>query len=332
MICDGGHETLLSTRGDYVSDSTTTATDDGGEQVDVDGALEEGRLENPDGDAVEELLTSSAGEVRELDMSSETPALKIFTKIHPIGIVAAVALIVGIIGTVAFDTERLFGNLGIGHWLALIVTIGLSLSPPALNGVRAFLEVFSNVTKSFVWILAWAVFIVQLINVITRYLNPFFEQDILLGQLTALAWQLFALIALLGLNHGVKAEVNPRIDFWWAEWTDRTKAWLDFVLHTSLLLPFLWVSFQVLQTSSAGALGRRRGDGVWPSGWRVWETWEQAPDADQLPVGPIKAIILVGFVFFFLQVTAQVIKTGFVLMGQRGYAQLSATDEFQRIE
>ena len=314
-----------------MSDSIEVASGDGSEHAN-DVASEDGRLENLDGDAVDELLSSSAGAVRELDTSSDTPALKIFTKVHPIGFVAGLVLIVAIIGHLAFDTERLFGNFQIGHWIFFIAVLGLSLSPPALNAVRAFLESFSAVTKAIVWILAWVVFIVQLINVVTRYLNPFFDQDILLGQLTALAWQTFALIALLGLNHGVKAEVNPRIDFWWAEWTDRTKAWLDFVLHTVLLLPFLWVSFQVLQTSSAGALGRRRGDGVWPSGWRVWETWEQAPDADQLPVGPIKAIILVGFVLFFLQITAQVIKTGFVLMGQRDYAQLAATDEFQRIE
>lgn len=280
---------------------------------------------------VEELLTSSE-QVRELDQTSETPALGIFAKMHPLGVVASIALIGAIIGHIAFDTERLFGNFQIGHWITLVVIIGLSLAPPALNAVRVGLESFSSITKRVVWVLAWAVFIVQVINVVTRYLNPFFEQDILIGQVTALAWQLFALIALLGLNHGVKAEVNPRIDFWWANWTDRTKAWLDFVMHTIFFLPFLWVSVQVLQTSAAGALGRRRGDGVWPSGFRVWETWEQAPDADQLPVGPIKAMILVGFSLFFLQITAQIIKTGFVLMGQREYAQLADRDEFQRIE
>ncbi len=306
--------------GDFVEDEEVGGTDEeavGGSGVEVD---------------VESLLDQGEVIEKELDDSADSPALAIFGKIHPIGIVAIVGLIVGIIGQLAFDTDRLFGNLSIGHWIVLVVTIGLSLSPPALNAVRVGLESLSSVTKRIVWVLAWAVFIVQLVNVITRYLNPFFDQDILFGQLTSLAWQLFALIALLGLNHGVKAEVNPRIDFWWAEWKDRTKAWLDFVLHTVLFLPFLWVSLQVLQTSSAGALGRRRGDGTWPSGWRVWETWEQSSDADQLPVGPIKAVILVGFVLFFLQIVAQIIKTGFVLMGQRQYAQLADNAEFQRIE
>lgn len=280
---------------------------------------------------VEDLLTSS-DEVRELDQTSETPALGIFRKMHPIGIVAGLLLIAAVIGSLVSDTERLIGNVSLWQWIALVATLVLSMSPPALNVIRVLLEALSSVTKRIVWVLAWGVFFIQLINVVTRYLNPFFEQDILFGELASGAWQMFALIALLGLNHGVKAEVNPRIDFWWADWTDRTKAWLDFVMHTVFFLPFVWVAMQVLQTSAAGSLGRRRGDGVWPSGWRVWESWEQGANAGDLPVGPIKTIILIGFTMMFLQVGAQIIKTGFVLMGQREYAQLADRDEFQRIE
>ena len=96
-----------------MSDSIEVASGDGSEHVD-DVASEDGRLENLDGDAVDELLSSSAGAVRELDTSSDTPALKIFTKVHPIGFVAGLVLIVAIIGHLAFDTERLFGNFQIG--------------------------------------------------------------------------------------------------------------------------------------------------------------------------------------------------------------------------
>jgi len=182
------------------------------------------------------------------------------------------------------------------------------------------------------WVCGWLVFIVQFINVLTRYLNPRFEQDILLGELTSAAWQLFALIALIGLPYGVKAAVNPRIDFWWADWQDRTKAWLDFVMHTFFFLPFLFTMTVILQGYAATALGKKRGDGSWPDGWKVWNSWEGSPDADQLPLGPIKALIFVGFVFFALQIFAEIIKTGFVLMGNRKYGHIAAGDEFQRIE
>lgn len=274
----------------------------------------------------------SAHEHHELDTSADHPALAIFRTIHPIGIVAGATILVALFATLLSDTERVVGNMAWWQWLVLVATFVLSFLPAALNGIRLGIELIGRAMKHVVWIAAWLVFFVQLINVVTRYLNPSFEQDILIGQLTSLAWQLFAVIALLGLPYGVLAGVNPRIDFWWADWTDRTKAWLDFVMHTFFFLPFLWVAIQVLQTFAAGALGRRRGDGTWPEGWQVWRSWEQSSDADQLPLGPIKALMLVGFTMFFLQIVAEIIKTGFVLAGRREYGDVVEGDEFQRIE
>ena len=269
---------------------------------------------------------------KDLDTSADSPALAIFARIHPAGIVAAGALIAAVIGHVAFDTDRLIGNMSWWQWVLLVAVVALSVLPDMMNRVRVAIEAIADTMLRIVWVLGWLVFIVQLINVVTRYLNPLFESDILIGEMTSLAWQLFALIALLGLPYGVKAAVNPRIDFWWAEWSDRKKAWLDFVMHTFFFLPFLFSMTIILRQFAATALGQRRGDGTWPSGWRVWETWEESPDADQLPLGPIKAFIFVGFVFFALQIAAEIIKTGFVLMGKRDYGQIASGDEFQRIE
>lgn len=269
---------------------------------------------------------------KKVDRSADTPALAIFSKIHPIGYVSAGALIAALIGHLAFDTERLIGNMAIWHWVVLVAVTVLATMPAALNGVRAGIELIGNTAMRLVWILGWAVFFAQLFNVITRYLNPLFEADILIGQVTSVAWQLFALLALIGLPYGVKQAVNPRIDFWWAEFSHRTKAWLDFIMHTFFFLPFLFSITLILRRFAATALGQRFGDKSWPSGWRVWETWENSSDADQLPVGPIKAVIFIGFVMFALQIAAEIIKTGFVLMGKRDYGQVASGDEFQRIE
>ncbi len=271
-------------------------------------------------------------EAAEVDRSAETPALGIFANMHPIGIVAAGALIAAVIGHFAFDTDRIVGNMSWWHWLVLVATVALSLTPPALNAVRIGLESIGTFTGKLVWIGAWFIFFIQMINVVTRYLNPFFEQDILIGELTSLAWQLFAMVALLGLPYGVKNAVNPRIDFWWADWSERRKAWLDFVMHTFFFLPFLYAMNILLIDFAASALGRKRGDGSWPDGWRVWESWEVSTDADQLPFGPVKALILVGFFLFAAQIVAEIIKTGFMLMGRREYGDVSSGDEFQRIE
>ena len=277
-------------------------------------------------------IVENSEDQKKPDLSADSPALQIFANYHPAGYAAIGALIAALIGTFAFDTERTVGSLGILEWIGLVVIIVLSGMPPALNAVRAGIELIGSTAGKLVWWMAWLVFFAQLVNVITRYLNPLFEVDILIGQVTSVAWQTFALIAIIGLPYGVKEAVNPRIDFWWAEWTDRSKAWLDFVMHTFFFLPFLYTTNFLLRQSAATALGQRFGDKSWPSGWRVWETWEQSSDADQLPVGPIKAMIFVGFVMFALQIAAEIIKTGFVLMGKRDYGQVASGDEFQRIE
>jgi len=266
------------------------------------------------------------------DDSADTPALSIFAKVHPIAIVGIGAIIAALIGHLFFDTDRLVGNMALWHWVLLILITGLGFLLAPLNAVRAAIETIGDLAMRVVWILGWAVFIVQFINVLTRYLNPFFETDILFGQLTSLAWQLFAVIALIGLPYGVKYAVNPRIDFWWADWSHRKKAWLDFVMHTFFFLPFLFTMSVIVRREAAFALGKKRGNGTWPEGWRVWDSWEVATDADQLPIGPIKALIFIGFLFFALQIFAEIIKAGFVLMGRREYGQIGAGDSFQRIE
>ena len=289
---------------------------------------------------VDQLVAESEGvenaaaeeETKPLDVSAESPALPIFEKVHPIGLVAIGALAAALIGHVAFDTERIVGNMSWWQWLFLVAVVVLAFMPVALNSLRLGIESLSFVTLRLAWVSAWLVFIVQFITVVTRYLNPLFDQDILIGQIASSATWFFGIIALLGLNHGVRQGVNPRIDFWWADWSDRKKAWLDFVMHTFFFLPFLYTAVVILRGYAATSLGQRRGDGTWPSGWRVWESWESAQDADELPLGPIKAMIFVGFVMFALQVGAEIIKTGFVLMGNSKYGDIADSAEMQRIE
>jgi TRAP-type mannitol/chloroaromatic compound transport system permease small subunit len=267
-----------------------------------------------------------------VDTSADSAALAVFEKIHPVGFVAAGALVAAVIGHVAFDTDRIVGSMAWWQWLALGAVMVLSVRPKTLNGLRLGIESLSVITLRVAWISAWLVFIVQFITVVTRYLNPLFEQDILIGQIASSATWFFGIIALLGLNHGVKQGVNPRIDFWWADWSDRKKAWLDFVMHTFFFLPFLYAANLILRQYAATSLGQRRGDGVWPNSWRVWDSWESAQDADELPLGPLKALIFVGFVMFALQIAAEIIKTGFVLMGNSEYGDIGDSNEMQRIE
>ncbi|MFV2039083.1 MAG: TRAP transporter small permease subunit [Acidimicrobiales bacterium] len=252
------------------------------------------------------------------------------TGVHPLAWVAGGLLAAGVFFQIV-GTKYLIGNLSGWHWVSLVVLLAVALKPIVLHKLRLAIEVLPAITGVAAWILAWVVFFVQFFNVVTRYGNDLVERDILYGQATSIAWQSFALLFLLGINYGVKAGINPRIDFWWADFSNTRKAWLDFVLHIALLLPFIIMSIRILRPYAAISLGRKR-DGSWPSGWRVWNTWEESGDADQLGVGPIKAMLLVAFILFGIQIFAEVIKTGFVIMGHNRLGDVKDHDAPLRVE
>jgi TRAP-type mannitol/chloroaromatic compound transport system permease small subunit len=251
--------------------------------------------------------------------------------IHPVGWVAVVVFLTAAVFHTVVETKYLIGNFAWWHWVMLFAVLMAAIRPVVLHRVRLIIEGSASVTKSIAWILAWLVFGLQLVNVVTRYSNDFVEQDILFGQVVSAAWQSFGLMFLIGINYGVRDGVNPRIDFWWADFKPKTKAWLDFVVHVTLLLPFIWMAIRILAPYAETSLGKRR-NGEWPSGYRVWETWEQSAEADQLPVGPIKAMLLVAFVLFGLQIIAEIIKTGFVMIGDAERGDIRVADAPQRIE
>jgi len=251
-------------------------------------------------------------------------------RVDPAGWVAAATFVAAVVFHVV-GTRFLIGNYSLWHWVVLVGIVAASSSFTLMDGLRRGIEKISDICGSIAWKLAWVIFVVQLVNVVTRYSKSWSEQDILFGETTSIAWMSFGFLFLIGVSYGVKAGVNPRIDFWWAEFSDKKKAWLDFTLHTLLFLPFLWMGTRLLLGYAGTSLGQRR-DGSWPSGWQVWETWEQSGDADQLPVGPIQAFILVGFVLWALQIVAEIIKTGFIIIGRNDLGALEVADAPLRVE
>ncbi len=252
-------------------------------------------------------------------------------RIHPIGLVAAGTLVVAALYHTVLDTKYQIGHFEPWEWVAVVGALAMSFWASGLNGLRIGLDAIASVTKRISMFLAWFVFFVQFFNVVTRYGTRYVDQDILIGQASSLAWQSFAALFLLGANYGIRDGVNPRIDFWWANFSDKRKAWIDFILHSTLFLPFIYMAIRINQPNAALALGRAR-DGSWPSGYRVWETWEQSPDADQLPVGYVKALILIGFVLMGIAVVSELIKTGFVIANRPRYGTIRKQDAPQRIE
>ncbi len=194
------------------------------------------------------------------------------------------------------------------------------------EGIEAVTTFTGNVS---LW-LVWLVFVLGLFNVVTRYAGRFVRRDIIIGEVFDLQWMVFGALFLLGFNYGVREGVNPRIDFWWANFSSRTKAWIDLIFHTLLFLPFLLTSISILWGYSMTALGRSF-DGSW-STWRIWEIWEQSTDAGGLPRGPIKFLLLFGFILMATQVIAEIIKQILVLRGYEELAELASADIPLRVE
>ena len=254
-----------------------------------------------------------------------------WARLHPLGWLAGTTIVVAIVARLLWDTEYWIGNLLWWNWLVLAGALAMGFWHDGLDRLRRGVETISTFSLNVSWILAWLVFGLQLFNVITRYGNDLVETDILFGETTSLAWQSFGLMFLIAINFGVRDGVNPRIDFWWANFSPKRKAWLEFVIHSALLLPFIVMAIRILKGYAATSLGRRH-NGEWPSSWRVWETWEEAVDAGGLPVGPIKVMILVAFVLFGLQVIAELIKTGFVMIGNKEKGDIVEHESPLRVE
>jgi TRAP-type mannitol/chloroaromatic compound transport system permease small subunit len=181
----------------------------------------------------------------------------------------------------------------------------------ALDFVRRVIERIADGGGWLARYLVMGVFVVGILNVILRYWGRATDSTLVSNLWVDAQWQMFALLFLVGLPYGIKEKVNPRVDFWHAKFSPRRKALLDLVLHVCLLLPFCVMAVRVVWPFAMSALGRNF-DGTWDT-WKVWTTWEESSNPDGLPVGPIKAMLVVGFVLWGLQVTAEIIKAGFVL-------------------
>ena len=137
-------------------------------------------------------------------------------------------------------------------------------------------------------------------NVVARYLGRLIGIQLSSNALIELQWYLFSLMFFLGFAYILKHGANVRVDFYYANWTKKQQALVDFIGTVLFGIPFCILGiavtfYPVLQSW-----------GLLPDG--SWGTWEISPDANGLPRAPIKTMIIVGFVTLLLQSIAQAIK------------------------
>lgn len=186
----------------------------------------------------------------------------------------------------------------------------------ALLSFQRWADRFSEQTGR---ISAWIVIptvAVGFVNVILRYTGQNLGVKLTSNAIIELQYYMYSVIFLLGFAYVLKHQINVRVDFWFANQPVERKAWIDFWGNWIALVPFciigIWVSVpQAIQSISV---------------------WEQSPDADGLPRGPIKALIAIGFIFLFVQAVAEQIRMFAVMTGRGHLVEVEAPQEPIRIE
>ncbi len=152
---------------------------------------------------------------------------------------------------------------------------------------------------------------VGFVNVVLRYIGQATSTRLTTNTIIELQWYMYSGIFLLGFAYILKHQINVRVDFWFANQPAKRKAWIDFAGHWIGLIPFcligIWVSF--------------------PQAWQSISIWEQSPDADGLPRGPIKMLLAIAFLLLFLQAIAEQIKLYAVITGRGHLVALEGAHE-----
>lgn len=157
---------------------------------------------------------------------------------------------------------------------------------------------------------------VGFVSVILRYAGQLMGQRLTNNAIIELQWYLYSAIFLVGFAYVLKHQINVRVDFWYAEMPIKRKAWIDFVGHWISLVPFCVIGIYISV----------------PQAWQSISVWEQSPDANGLPRGPIKALLAIAFVLLLIQAVAEQIRL-FAVITDRGHlVEVKEPDEPIRIE
>ena len=161
---------------------------------------------------------------------------------------------------------------------------------------------FAEVTgKLAMWIVIPTV-AVGFVNVVLRYIGQASSTRLTTNTIIELQWYMYSGIFLLGFPYILKHQINVRVDFWFAHQGARRKALIDFAGHWIGLIPFALIGIFV----------------SFPQAINSWARWEQSPDADGLPRGPIKMLLAIAFLLLLIQALAEQIKL-YAIITDRGH-------------
>ena len=183
--------------------------------------------------------------------------------------------------------------------------------PPALEAVskvtdwtaQTYIKIADGLTDAAGWVARALVLIlipIGFLNVFLRYVGQYVEAQLVNNTWIEAQWYLYGVIFLLMFPYLLRYDGNVRVDFWYAERSDRVKAWIDLIGHLVGLIPFtllaIWASWKPVR--------------------EAWVYWEVSPDPGGLPRAPIKAMILVAFLLLGMQALASLIRLAAFFTGR----------------
>lgn len=161
-----------------------------------------------------------------------------------------------------------------------------------LKGIVRVIDGITDTAGAIARMLVLILIPIGFLNVLLRYIGQFTTSQLVNNTWIEAQWYLYGVIFLLMFPYLLRHDGNVRVDFWYAEQSERRKAWIDLIGHLVGLIPFtalaIWLSWKPVTTS--------------------WSIWEQSPDPGGLPRAPIKALILVAFVLLGLQAIATLVR------------------------
>ncbi len=138
-------------------------------------------------------------------------------------------------------------------------------------------------------------------NVAARYAGRYIGMQLSSNTLLEVQWYLYSITFFLGFAYILKHGDNVRVDILYTRWSVRRKATVDLIGTLLIIIPFCLLALVVAYRPVISS----------------WALWEMSPDPGGLPRAPIKAVLLLAFVFLLLQAVAQAIKYAAAVLGQQ---------------
>lgn len=135
----------------------------------------------------------------------------------------------------------------------------------------------------------WAAIVLLCLVVINVILRFVFQKSF--NALMEMEWHLFGLIFLLGGCHSLLMDKHVRVDFFYADFSQKLKNTINLFFHCVLLLPWIWVGLTTCYRYADNSFYIK----------------ESSPNPGGLPaMYPIKYLIVLSFLLLLLQVVSDI--------------------------